>query len=264
MTAPSGRLALAAGSVLDVTADSIVRLAADAGFDAVGLRVSDHHALEPRRRRHLAQLAADLGVRVHDVEVHRVGSGTDVGPLLDAAVDLGARYVLVVSDLVDVSATSDAVAAVVERALAAGVDVGLEYMAWTTPSTPTGAIDMAEATGARVVLDLLHHHRVGAGVPELEAVVASDRLGWVQLADAPDASPPDLLHEARHGRLLPGIGQLPVTEMLAVLPNDVTVSVEVQSDPLAARWSPAERVALLASAARSVVDRPPQPPSTTG
>jgi hypothetical protein len=42
------------------------------------------------------------------------------------------------------------------------------------------------------------------------------------------------------------------------------VSVEVQSDPLAARWSPAERVALLASAARSVVDRPPQPPSTTG
>lgn len=258
------RLALAAGSVLDAPADDVVRIAAAAGFDAIGLRASDHHALDVAAWPDLRRLAADHGVEIHDVEVHRIGSGTDPGPLLDTAAELGAEFVLVVSDLPDTGATREALADVVARAAAAGVRIGLEYMAWTTPSDPDAAVELAAATGSFVVVDVLHHHRVGAGVTELADVVASGRLGWVQLADAAGAVPDDLLREARHGRLAPDAGELPLRDLLALVPEHVTVSVEVQSDDLAGRLDPAERARHLADAARAVLDDVDQPPSTTG
>ncbi len=250
------RLSLAAGSVLDAAADEVVRAAAGAGFDAVGLRLSDHHALDVSRRADLRRLATDLGVDIHDAEVHRIGAAAaDVDPLLDAAAELGAEFVLVVSDLPDLGATCDALADVVARAAARGLRVGLEYMAWTTPTAPAAAVDLAADTGAWVVVDLLHHHRVGAGPAELAAVVGSGRLGWVQLADAPAAAPADLVHEARHARFPPGEGDLPLHDLLARLPGDeVTVSVEVQSDELSGRLGAGDRARHLAAMARRVLD----------
>jgi sugar phosphate isomerase/epimerase len=265
------RLSLAAGSVLDASAHEVVSVAAAAGFDAVGLRMSGPHAVESReQRRRLRRLADELGVVIHDVEVHRIGvdgdgAEPDPVPLLDAAADVGAAFVLVVSDLPDAGRTRDALAAVVARAHDVGQRVGLEYMAWTTPSEPAAAIETAVATGAWLVVDLLHHLRVGAGVDELDDVVASGRLGWVQVSDGPRTAPTDLLYEARHARLPPGEGELPLAELLERLPDDVTVSVEVQSDDLSGRYSPADRARHLAVATRSVLDdRRPQPPSTTG
>lgn len=58
------------------------------------------------------------------------------------------------------------------------LEIALEYTAWTTPADPARAVAMALVTGARVVVDVLHHVRVGAGVDELRAVVESGLLGW--------------------------------------------------------------------------------------
>ncbi len=171
-----------------------------------------------------------------------------------------------VSDHPDPVATDALVAQTVERAAAAGVVIGCEYMAWTMPAGPIAAVRTATVTGATVVADLLHHVRVGAGEDELTALVASGRLGWVQLCDAPLAAPADLLHEARHDRLPPGEGALPLGALLATVPAHVTVSVEVQSDRLTAATTPAERAGLLGAAARRVLraQAADQPPSSTG
>ncbi|CAN5516405.1 hypothetical protein BH23ACT3_BH23ACT3_10440 [soil metagenome] len=259
MTGRSARLALAAGSVLDVPALEVVRIAAGAGFGSVGLRASGPHALEARDRRQVRRFADGLGVAIHDLEVHRIGVGadgaeTEPGPLLRSAADLGASFVLAVSDLADAETTRDALAAVVARAHEMGQRIGLEYMAWTTPSTPVAAIEMAAATGAWLVVDLLHHHRVGAGVDELDAIVTSGRLGWVQLSDGPREAPTDLVYEARHARLPPGEGELPLAALLERIPDHVTVSVEVQSDEMVRRRPPADRARDLAAAARSTLE----------
>lgn len=132
--------------------------------------------------RQIAERALDVGLAIHDVEVHRIGDDPadghdDVGPLADDAARLGARYVLVVSELGDESVTRDAMREVVARASASGVTVGLEYMAWTTPSDPAGAVRLAASTGAAIVVDLLHRVRVGAGPAELTDLVASGHLG---------------------------------------------------------------------------------------
>ncbi len=249
--------------MLDAGPIDLIDAAAAAGFDGVGLRLSADH--DPGRSgRDAASVAAHArrrGVSVDDVEVHRIGTDDGAAPLLDAAVVVGASRVLVVSDRGERSATIAGLRDVVAAAGERGLTVGLEYMAWTDPSSPLEALQVADETGCGVVVDLLHHVRVGAGVAELEAIVASGRLAWVQLCDGPSVAPRDLLHEARHHRLAPGAGDLPLVDLLAVVPPAVPLSVEVQSDALAAGHLPAERAMILAAATGAVLA---QLPNTTG
>ena len=246
-------LVLAAGSMLDCGASTIVGAAAAAGFDGVGLRLSGEHAVtEPDALRRWAE---GVGVSIHYTEVYRVGAAAvDPVPLIEVSAAVGATALLVVSDVPDRATTLRRVAELTELCRARGLELGLEYMAWTDPASPLDAIDVARATGCRLVVDVLHHTRVGAGVEELDAIVSSGTLGWVQLCDALLAPPEDgdLLHEARHGRLAPGEGELPLRALLARVPDDVVVSVEVQSDALATVGL-VERARLLHDAARRVL-----------
>lgn len=252
-------LVLAAGSMLDQTPSSMIDAAADAGFDGVGLRLSaprgdaQYVADTTKVRTH----ALDRGVVIHDVEVHRIGTDTDPTPLLERAAAIGALALLVVSDATDRSRTIEGVGELVAIARSYGVRIGLEYMAWTDPATPSEAVSIASDTGCEIVVDLLHHVRIGGGTGELDEIVRSGSLGWVQICDGAARSPEDgdLVREARHGRLLPGHGALPLRELLAAVPSGTTVSVEVQSDVLQ-RTPPAERARLLHDAARSVVQGP--------
>ncbi len=256
-------LVLAAGSMLDRSDSDLIEAAAVAGFDAVGLRVSTG--------RTVAEIEAALkqadrfGIMIHDVEVHRISADTpDPVLLIEQTAALGAAALLVVSDLSDIAATVTALCDVTDRAAAAGVRVALEYMEWTNPRSPLDAIAMADEVGCELVVDVLHHHRVGAGPEEFEAIVASGRLGWLQLCDAPLAIPnwqrsessrtEALITEARHGRLPPGHGELPLRDILALVPPEIPIGVEVQSEELLA-LEPVERARLLYDATRSVLDR---------
>jgi sugar phosphate isomerase/epimerase len=243
-------LVLAAGSMLDVAAPDLVAAAAAAGFDSVGLRRSGEHGSDGAG---VLAATARTGCAVHDIEVHRITTPpADPGRLLDDAAALGAAAVLVVSDLADRGATVDAVGRLVAAAAERALTVGLEYMAWTDPSAPLDAIDVADATGCRLVVDVLHHVRVGAGPAELAAIVAAGHLGWVQLCDAPLDAPDDLVHEARHDRLPPGAGMLPLRALLDVVPVGTPISVEVQRDALRA-VAPSDRARLLHDATRAVL-----------
>ncbi len=243
-------LVLAAGSALDSDAPGLLRAAGAAGFDGCGLRLSGEHGDRPEA---IAAAAQAAGIAVHDAEVHRITADrTDPEPLLAAAALAGAAALLVVSDLADRDATTAAVADLVARADRHGLTVGLEYMAWTDPSTPADTMAVAARTGCVVVVDVLHHIRVGGGPAELAEVVASGHFGWLQLCDALLTPPPDLLDEARHRRLPPGHGQLPLRQLLDVVPDDAVISVEVQSDALLA-LDVDTRARLLAAAARAVL-----------
>lgn len=254
--AASPLLALAAGSVLDGSALDVVEAASAAGFDAVGFRLSGEHRLDAPGVVRVRDRAAALGLAIHDVEVHRISTQRpDPRPLLEQAAAVGARHALVVSDAADVELTRGEIARAVRAGAQVGVSVAVEYMAWTTPSGPGKALRMAEETGCRVVVDLLHHVRVGAGPEELAALVTAGVVGWVQVCDAPLDAPRDLLHEARHDRLPPGEGGLPLADLLAVVPPEVAWSVEVQSDALTATLPVPERARRLADATRSLLAR---------
>jgi len=244
--------------MLDIAPDTLARVAAEAGFDGIGLRWSADHRLDGPALQRMASTLDDLGLRLHDVEVHRIGpDASDPAPLIDAAARLGAQFVLVVSDhradAEGSAATEDALGDFSTACRRAGLVAGLEYMAWTVPNSSVEAVRMAATTDCMVLVDLLHHHRLGEGAAALAHVASSGRLGWVQLCDAPDRSPGDLLDEARHHRLPPGEGGLPLRELLGEVPAGVPISVEVQSDELARRLPAHERALVLRRAASAVL-----------
>jgi sugar phosphate isomerase/epimerase len=246
-------LILAAGSMLDQPHLPLIGAAAEAGFDGVGLRLSGEET--PAELSTVRAAAERAGIVIHDTEVHRHRLGGP-GPewLIEATMAVGAGALLMVSDDLDPVATTEAVAAAAEACRAAGVRLAIEYMAWVCPDNPADAVAMANEAECDLVVDLLHHHRVGAGPVELDAVVASGRLGWVQLCDAPAAHPgaDGLLTEARHERMPPGLGGLPLELLLAWVPPGTPISVEVQSDALLA-VEPHERARVLHRAATTTM-----------
>ena len=77
-----------------------------------------------------------------------------------------------------------------------------------------------------MTLDALHFIRSGGTLEELAAADPA-AFACFHISDASAAPPHDLAHEARFGRLLPGVGGLPLAEMLEILPRDLPVGIEV-------------------------------------
>lgn len=258
-------LSLAAGMVLDAPAPQAVRVAARAGFDGVGLRFT-----RPTPDPDAATLAAtrtacrETGVRVLDVEYVRLTADDrydDVNRrLLDIAAELGAAHLLCVSLDPDPRRSADGLAALAERGAGSGLVPVLEFMRFTAVRSLAAARAVVEMTGrpdVGVLVDALHLARGGEGPGDV-AEVPARLLPYVQVCDAPAAPPADtddaLGVEARTDRLLPGHGDLPLIDLLRVLPADLALSVEVLSDRLMSDHAPPERAALAMAATRAVLE----------
>ncbi|RBM14830.1 AP endonuclease [Prauserella sp. PE36] len=266
------RIALACLDFLDDEPEVHVAAAAEAGFDAVTLRVAgsrepvaaDLGRDEHRRGRALAALRS-TGLGVLDVEVLRLSthlSLAEVSGAIELAAELGARHLLVVNAGLAPADAVDRLAAIVEEAAPAGVLPCLEPMVFTRCRTLAEAIAVAVPAGAGVLVDALHLYRSGGGVAEVAVAVAThgDALfPYLQLCDAPLAAPEGgmeaLRAEALAARLLPGDGELDLTGLLAALPGRA-VSVEAPTATTRA-MAPLDR-ARAAWAAVKAVDCPQQ------
>jgi hypothetical protein len=73
----------------------------------------------------------------------------------------------------------------------------------------------------------MHLVRSGSGAEDV-AALDPELIGHVQLADAllvPTI--PDYMEEACFERMVPGTGELPLVDILAALPSDVVIGLEV-------------------------------------
>ena len=254
---------MAAGSFLDLSAEELIELCSSSShLQGIGLRVTGEQAVDRSRWEELRRVVEAKGLVVNDAEVYRIGSPLgsqfdSVDALIEMAAAIGAQNILVVGDVNDGEVVEDELRRIVDVARDHGVGVGLEYMAWTMPHSADMARRLAQATGCRLVVDVLHHTRIGASVEDLAQIVADGVLGWVQICDAPEASPlnrTSLIQEARHGRLLPGHGVLPLADLLSVIPADTTFSIEVQSDELL-QLDPHDRMLALTASAYEVLQK---------
>ena len=89
-------------------------------------------------------------------------------------------------------------------------------------------LDTVNRPNANVLIDNLHLARTGGTVADA-AAVAPGRLPYIQLCDAPAATPDKLVVEALDTRLTLGDGELPVRELVDVLPAHTALSLEVRS-----------------------------------
>lgn len=219
--------------------------ALDAGFDAVGIRLVpvlptdiDIMADKPLRDA-VAKRLSQTDLDVLDVEVVRISSDTDVQalvPMLQYAGDIGARSLTVTGVLNadfkpgDETVTAAKLAELCEAAARYGVRPSIEFMAFRSIGNLDEALHyrkLANHPNLAIVLDALHFHRSGGRAEEIAALDAAAIISCFQICDAPTVAPEDIAREARFGRLLPGTGGLPLRDMLARLPVEVPLAVEV-------------------------------------
>lgn len=234
-------ISLAAGTILDVGPADAVDVAADAGFSSVGIWFDaatwTHSVADGVRSR-----VADRGLTLLDIEpimLMPAGSTThDHGEaIVDAAMRIGARNILVASRDTDDGRVVDRLRSLAARLEGTAIRLVLEFLPILGVRTLPQALSIVAASDhpcLGVLVDNLHLSRAGH-VPADLADVDARLLPYIQVCDAPAVpvapSVPALLHEALHGRQLPGEGGLPIAELLAVVPK-VPISLELRSEHL--------------------------------
>ena len=251
-------LSIAAATVADLSPADTVTVAGQAGFDGAGIWFdpatwTDATTNEVRRR------LDDSGVVALDVEPVILGADGDPGDaLIDAAIGLGARNVLVASRHPDHAATIERFAQLCDRAAPGGITCVLEFLPIFVVNDLAAAASIVTAAGrpnGAILVDSLHLARSGGTVTDVADLMAasSDLFPYLQIADAPADAPADLYHEALHGRLLPGDGALPLHELLDAVP-DVPLSLELRSASVREAYpDPLERSAAVLAATRRLV-----------
>lgn len=243
---------LAALTVLELSPPEMVETAARAGYDYVGLRptpatpeepsfplLSDAALLRATRRR-----IQDTGVKVADIEILRLKPDTrvhdDFAHFVEVGAELGASDILVAGNDDDHARLIDNFAALCELTASHGLHPHLEFMPWTgvkdlnQARRIVGEVRRAGHTNACLLVDAFHLDRSRSRLEDL-AQVPADWMRYVQLCDVPGPIPSsmdEILREARCERRFPGDGQADLKGLLAVIPPDMPLSLEIPTDAL--------------------------------
>lgn len=262
-------ISLAHLTVLDLAPPEMIRLAADVGYDRVGLRllrVTDNTPGYPLHQDPAALRATrtaldDTGITVNDIEFVRLTpdfEAESLKPFLNAGAGLGARHVICAPYDPDLLRMSDNLAALHALARPFGLSCVLEFFPWTNVPDLQSARAAVERTGAGdigILVDTLHFDRSGSSLADLESLPAS-RLPFLHLCDAkvaPPYSTEDLLHAGRAERLVPGEGQIDLKSILARLPAGLPIALEVPMTRLRAQYGNFDIASRVLKAARQLL-----------
>ena len=263
-------LSLAHLSAIDLHPWELIRLAAETGYQAVGLRLiavtpdTPAYSLmhDPPGLRETRAAMAETGVEVLDVEFFRLAPQIDPGSYLSAleiAATLGARNLLVAAYDPDEARLADRLAQLAALAAPLDLAVNLEFYPWTGVANLADARRIVHASGALnagVLVDALHLARSDTTLAELRAASADFR--YLHLCDAPVGHPGSLeglLHAARAERLVPGEGGLDLAGFLRAMPREIPVALEVPMTARMQKHGPRPGVEACVRAARALLAR---------
>ena len=218
--------------------------------------------LDRSHRPEVRSRIADGGVSVLDVEVDWLKTGTydpDHFRIIDARAAIGARNVLVVSSDPDPGATAAKLARLSNHAAPCGLQVSLEFAAFTEVRILAAALVILDSPSCETVgllIDPLHLARTG-GLPGDPRTVAASRFHCAQFCDAAANGPsaqdvPSIIEEALDHRLLVCAGDLPMAVLYDALPANLPLSIELRSNALREGYpDPAERARALLQSTRA-------------
>lgn len=258
----------------DVGPAEAVRIAAETGYDMVGLRFLPAGAEAPYPvmsdaavQGDVARALSETGIKLADIEIVRLGPNTDIAEFevfCALGQRFGARHVLVAADDPEVSRLIDSFGRFCDLAQAYGLTADLEFMPWTAVKTVKDALRIVEDAGrdnGGVLVDALHFDRSVSTLDDIDAL-PRNRINYAQLCDGPvpyDPSDADMIRIARADRLLPGEGGIDLAGLLRALPADIPLSVEVPRLDLVGNISARDRALSALESAKSLVLAAEQP-----
>jgi len=249
------QFSLAHLTVLTCPPPQVVEIAAQAGYDFVGLRAipvgaanETLHPLATDRALLLRTQAAmqATGVRLLDIEVARIVEGVTPEsylPAMEAAAELGARHVLSSAWCSDRAYIVDFFGRLCELATPLGLSVDLEFVTWSGVRTLGEAADVVAAAGrdnGGILIDTLHFDRSRVHAATLDSMPAH-WFHFAQICDGParySTEVEELTRIGRAERLYLGEGGIDVASILRRLPS-VPLSIEIPNLARLAELGPA-------------------------
>lgn len=267
------RLGIEALSVFSLPPVEYVTLAADLGCAHIstgltGMPFNPHgyppFSLkdDPALRREMIAAMRDRGVSISLGEGLTIRPGVDIADRaaeFDLFSELGAERINAVSMDPDLARSMDQFAKLAEMATALGMTSSVELSPPLTVGDLPTALDVVHYVGRRdfgLLIDTMHVIRSGATVEDLAAVDPA-LIGYIQVCDVPlQPTQPDYMQEAMFARRRPGEGELPLFDILKVLPRHTVVSLEVPMLALAeAGVGPKERLAPAVESVKAMLAR---------
>lgn len=184
-------------------------------------------------RRELLAVMADRGVSISLGEGLLIAPGVDVRSYaddLDIMAELHIPRINTVSLEPDRARTFDQLAALTALAADRGIATCLEPVVGLSIAdlaTAVAAVEYVGGDDVSLLIDTMHVARFGAAADDLRSL-PPERIGYIQLSDT--TLQPRLANyaeEAMFERLPPGEGELPLAAMLAALPDDRIVGLEI-------------------------------------
>lgn len=216
---------------------------------------------DPSLRREMVAAMRDQGVSISLGEGFSVRRKTDVRDLaadLDLMVELGVGRVNAVSTEPDWNRTIDQLGLFVDMARELGIETTTEIGVGPLSNLTKAAAAVREVGQPhfRLLIDTMHFFRLGSSIADI-ATVDPDMIGYVQLCDVPLAPKiADYMEEAMCERMVPGTGELPLSELLSALRRDLVIGIEVPMRSLAeAGVGPYERLRPCVEATRDLLAR---------
>lgn len=242
----SRRLSLAHLTALDLAPPALVDVAAQAGYQACGLRllpftfggIAYRLMDDPLLLQETLSRMRDTGVQVQDIEILRLNETFKVSPyqsFFEVGQRLGAKNVLVAGEDPDQNRLADSFARLCEACKPYGLTADMEFMPWLSINTLSAArtlLETAAQDNGGVLIDPLHFTRSGSTLDQL-ADLPDSFIHYAQICDAPEHLPSDtaaLIQLSRSARLAPGEGAIPLKAMFQRLPQGIPVSIEIPNE----------------------------------
>ncbi|MCW1430356.1 sugar phosphate isomerase/epimerase family protein [Novosphingobium sp. JCM 18896] len=243
------RLGMEMLTVLSMPPADYVRLAGKLGCATVSMGLSglplDRYGItealypawslrdDPALRRETLAALRDTGVKVGLAEGFSASAAEDVSRFvqdLDLFAELRAERLNAICLEDDMAMAVDQLGKLADLARERDMVFTIEFFPCEGINSFERTLQVIDGIGrdrAKVLLDTMHFFRTGGTLEKLHAA-GTDAVGYVQLADAPN-TPPDehYFRDAMFARLVPGEGELALRELIAALPADLPISVEV-------------------------------------
>jgi sugar phosphate isomerase/epimerase len=211
-------------------------------------------------RREMVKAMDDRGVSLSLGEGLIILPGKDAADYLadvDAMAELGVPLIATASLDPDMQRSLDQIARLAEMAANVGMNTAIEFVPVFAISNLSDAVAAVHQIGLgklRIIVDCMHLARSGGTVNDLTALEPGI-VSYIQLCDVPlVAIDVDYMHEAMCERMVPGTGEVPLKEILAALPRDIVVGLEIpQESCLAALGDSRSCLAKCVTAARDML-----------
>ena len=255
------RIGLASGVLPEHTGLTVAQTALACGYSDAGVMVRPENWRDDELQA-MCALRDEHGLGYIDVEVLWIPSGAKLDEshkkVADVGLALGADNMLCVSDEPDPKKLAPALRQITDWC-GGRLKPVLEFLRITRVQSlkqATALLDACDGHDFGILIDTLHLMRSGEMTADLGDLA---RYPYVQLCDGRVDCGDEydqLLNDAVDGRMAPGEGEIPLAGIMARLPADLPVSVEVRSKDYRERFiDPVARAGAILKATRTFLDQ---------